>query len=282
MKWNRNILSLLACSVAALLATDAQAGRYSTVDPGGADVELREENPTSNRGTNSEIASRIEGGSRNSLIYLKFGVGSISAGELAGDITVRTTFRNTNLSSGRITDVAGGGPNTGMDYFVLDPTLTGANWDELTITPVTAPGYAFDGNFMTKATGTPGSPTAGLTYLGKQRFRDLVPPENNLPVGENFDFVAAAGSPLHSAILAAQGTAHQTVTVVMGAQHEWDNPNGNWLNFNYLFNPKDQTTLNDGRDNSQGQFAPALITIPEPGSVALLSLAGVALVRRRR
>ncbi|MCA8938051.1 MAG: PEP-CTERM sorting domain-containing protein, partial [Planctomycetes bacterium] len=100
---------------------------------------------------------------------------------------------------------------------------------------------------------------------------------------------ASPGSPLHSAIVAAQGTAHQTVTVAMSIAHETNNPNNNWLNFNYLFNPKEQTTLNNdadspwgGADNSTGAFAPALITVPEPSTVALLGVAGLGLLAARR
>lgn len=283
----------LACAAVALLLSDAQAARYSTADPGGADAELRESQPTTARGTGSEIASRIASGSRNSTIWLKFGVADISAAELANDITVRTTYRNTNLSSGRIED-AGGGSNTGMDYYVLDPNMSGADWDETLVTPTAPPpGYAFDGDFDTKATGSPGSPTAGLTYLGTNLYdsADLVGGSPHLPVGGNFDLVANAGSPLHSAIAAAQATNHQTVTVAMAVVHETSNPNGNWLNFNYLFNPKEQDPLNNdgdspfgGASNSLGEFAPALITVPEPASVCLVSLCGAALLfsSRRR
>ena len=306
MKLHQVMLCMLAVCAVAIFAADLQAARYTTNMPGGADAELRESASIYNRGASTEIASRIAS-SRNSLIYLKFGVADISAAELADDITVHTTYRNTNLSASRFQDLASTpqGPNTGFDYYVLDPTLAGADWDELTIGPtdndpsltfvgdytVQPPGYVYDGDYATKGSGTPASPTAGLTYLGTKLYDDaqIDPDVNRLVVGDDFDLVVSPGSPLHSAIVAAQGTAHQTVTVVMSIAHEVDNPNANWLNFNYLFNPKEMTTLNGdsespygGASNANGEFSPALITVPEPAGLALLCLGGLALVRRRR
>lgn len=274
----------LALSALMLLAMDASARSISTADLGGADAELRESQPVTARGTGSEIASRINSASRNSLIYLKFGVGDVNAGELANDITVQTHIRNSNLSNGRIQDAINGtiGPNAGFDYYVLDPTLANANWDEATITPTSAAadgiGYSFDGNFDTKGSGAPFAPTAGLTYLGTQRFRDLVDPENNLPIGEAFDRTFPAGSDLHTAIAAAQGTAHQTVTVVMSVNHETTSLNSNWLNFNYLFSPK-EWVADQGLPSG---WAPSLELIPEPASIALMGIGGIALAGMRK
>ncbi|MDC0935805.1 PEP-CTERM sorting domain-containing protein [Pirellulales bacterium] len=295
MKCQKFSLSICALSLAVLIAADAQADRYSTFDPGGADAELRESQPTNPRGTGSELASRIaDPGNRNSVIFLKFGVGDVSLPELASDITVRTTYRNNNLTAGRIEDTSGGGPNTGFDYYVLDPTIAGADWDEAAITPVSAStdgiGYVLDGDFSTKGTGTPGAPSPGLTYLGTNLFDSgQIGTGGHLDIGDNFDLTVGAGSPLHTAILTAQGTGHQTVTVAMAIAHEASNPNSNWLNFNYLFNPKEQDPLNDdpdsplgGSDNSTGRFAPQLLTVPEPASIGLLAIGSVALLRRRR
>lgn len=284
MKIGKLFCGTLALSAITLLAMNASARSILTSDPGGADAELRESAPTDPRGAGSEIASRIATGSRNSLIYLKFGVGSITPAELAGDITVQTHIRNSNLSDGRIKDSVDpvNNPNSGFDYYVLDPTLANANWDEATITPLSAfadgIGYSFDGNFDTKGSGTPGAPTAGLTFLGTQRFRDLVSPESSLPIGEAFNFVANPGSALHSAIVAAQGTAHSTVSLVLSVNHETSSLNSNWLGFNYLFSPKEWVA-------SQGlptDWAPSLEVVPEPASFALLSIAGLALVSRRK
>lgn len=300
-------------------APQAEARTIFTSDPGGADIEFRETQP-GNRGDSGEIASRMAapavggvqgvdpnagGTGRNSVIYLKFGIQDISADELAQPITVRTHIQNANINIGRLEfdpasvvdqASAAASPNNGFHYYVLDPTLANANWDEMAVTnlpgPTLAPGYQFDGQFATYASGTPSSPTTGLTYLGTQQFRDLIfGVENALPQNEAFDFVASPGSPLHDAIVSAQGTAHQTVTVVMNLSQEQfvatdpsdltntsedgSDPNISWYGFNYSFYPK---------ENANGT-APSLNiagVIPEPASLTLLGLSGIALLLRRR
>ncbi|MAT68582.1 MAG: hypothetical protein CMJ58_03580 [Planctomycetaceae bacterium] len=310
MKLQHMTKGLLGLAAVAMLATSAPAAIYTTADGAGADAELRESQPTTARGTGTEIASRISGaGGRNSIIYLKFDVANITPYELANDITVRTTVRNNNLSSGRIENpFVSNGATAGFDYFVMDPTIApgtdaeqgtttdpfdnqGADWDEATITPTNAPAYDFDGDFYTKATGTIGTPTQGLTYLGSQSFDPNDIGANGwIPIGTPFTLTTLPpNSPLHQAIVAAQGTAHQTVTVVMGVSHAADHPVSGWLNFNYLFNPKEYTdVINDssspwdGLARTANPFAPALVTVPEPTTIALMGMAGLGLMAARR
>jgi len=295
----KRVFVLMGLAAAAILVTDAQAWRITT-NMGGADAELREEAPAVNRGTSTEIASRIyvypttptdASKSRNSMIYLKFNVADITAADLLGDINVQTTYRNTNLGTGRIQDtVEPIGANTGFDYFVLDPTMAGADWDELTITPSTAPGFFVDGDYSTKGVYDPfmGGLNSGVTYLGTKLFDSDQLVSGRLRVGDRFTLVNNPGSALHQAIVAAQATGHQTVTVIMGVTHGADSDNTQWLNFNYLFNPKEMLTLGtdtlspySGMSNTGGVFSPALTDIPEPATMVLLGLGGLLLRRKR-
>jgi hypothetical protein len=302
----KKVIVLMGLAAVVMLVTEAEAFRITTSDPGGADAELRESQPTTNRGASSEIASR-QGPAygKQSEIYLKFGVGDLTPADLAGDITVRTTYRNTNLTPGRFQDIAGGGPNTGWDYYAVIPTETGANWDETTIAPTTdtvagtvqPPGYFYDGNIATKGCGTPGFPTTGLVYLGSQLYQDADMRAGHMPVGGAFDFTMGSGSVLHALIDAAQATPHQTLSIVMCVIHDTTNPNINWLDFNYLFNPKEMTVLNEDvyspwgglaesyYNSLGGSFNPQLTNephiTPEPATIALLGLGGLLLRRKR-
>jgi hypothetical protein len=100
-----------------------------------------------------------------------------------------------------------------------------------------------------------------------------------------------------------------SVTIVAAIVHDGKIPVNDWKNFNYLFNPKEQTTLttDTGYDantsdpnnalgspwsgasnatdaNGFSPFSPRLTLTPEPNSLSLLGFgsAVLALVRRRR
>ncbi len=329
MKLMKN-LSLIAV-VAILCGSNADARKISTFWPGGADAELRRSAATQNRGTSTELASRVAS-NRQSVMYVKLPVDSITPFELSNPLVYRMTFRNNNMPPSRVSDSSVNNPPThpddytGLDYWVLDPTNAGADWDELTIAPSTsfttvqAPGYdAIDFNDYS-TNGIIEGP-GNFTSLGSQKFRPFEfvgtqSVENRYPIGEAMDIQFAPGSPLHQAIAAAQATNHQTVTIAAAISHGPDvmladgsGPNAQWINFNYLFNPKEQLTLNvdtlydsdtTDPDNPLGAplggmmntinnpFAPQILTIssiPEPSSVVLVGLAGlagVAMVRRRK
>jgi len=315
-----NLLSIVA-AIAVALTASANARIISTFEAGGADAELRESNPTQNRGDNTELATRVSP-TQNSVMYVKLPVASITPAELMRPITYRLTFRNSNLPISRIADTSTNPtlvPDryTGLQYFVLDPTNPGADWLEVDsaddafdgIRPVNAPGFAVDNNAATRGIVVG---DGNFTPLGSKNFREidfvgLQAQENHLPVGEAHDIVFEPDSPLHDAIVAAQATNHQTITIASGTIHNNLDTHGQWLRFNYLFNPKEQDPLNDdssydmnaaAADGAEGSpfsnaannlaspFAPQLILgVPEPSSVVLLGLAGiagVAMVRRRK
>ena len=142
-----------------------------------------------------------------------------------------------------------------------------------------------------------------------------------LYVGQPVDFVDIENGPLHNLIQNAKnaGQSYVTLAVAFGL-NGFQNATGetaqtvpnNFLNFNYLFNPKEQdanTTLAglqlaldpsydpdgpngpllagpgpySGANNDNGFFSPTLILyVPEPASMALLGLGVLAMLTIRR
>ncbi|MDZ4656033.1 MAG: PEP-CTERM sorting domain-containing protein [Bythopirellula sp.] len=321
MKKQLRFTFLLASGLAVALMQGASARTISTFDLGGADAEVREAAPTTPRGAMVELGMR-EATAHNGHVYMKFGVQGVNAANLNHPITVRTTWMLNNLGNARIEDeidqvsaTFNDNPNVMFDYFVLDPNNAKANWNEATMIygpgPQAAPALAFDGNFATDDLIIgPGN----LTYLGSNELRSLarngngpgsIPIENRIPLGEAFDLTFAPGSALHLAIVAAQATGHKTVTVVTTLQHDFNTVgvSPDWVNHNYVFTPKEKNPMNidtaydsdttnpnnplgsphNGAANTQANpFAPQLLLVPEPTSMALLGLCSLSLLVRRR
>jgi len=309
--------------VPALVAL-APAGAFATIIPTsfgiGADAEVRDHQPTTNFGASTELATRVvdtfptghasDGSDRLSLMYLKFDLTGSSL-PVDGQARVRLTWRNTNITANRVQDTFTPNPDfrTGLAFYGLDRDDAGNNWAESTITYGTAPGLISDGDNGTKdyAFADPdgaGPLRAPLTSLGVGLF-DPVPPQNHHPVGGEVWFTSQQ---LTNFIRLALDNDKQTVTLVAAVVHDGKVPVNDWKNFNYLFNPKEQTTLladgsydadttdpnnplgspwsgasNATDANGFSPFSPQLHLIPEPGSLALVMLGGlVPLLRRRR
>lgn len=287
-----------------LVASTAYGGFWTPTNYGiGADAEVRESAPVQNRGTSTEIASRVrndfvlgdpsDGNDRNSSIYVKIDLTN-RVMPADGKTAFRMTYRNNNLNGSRIQDTVTPDPNvrTGMAIYGLT-NYSLAGWDEATITYLTAPGITFDGDVGTKDF------NSDLTFLGVAQF-PAIGTQNWLPVGGELLFQSAGLDNFVSNALTAGQTS---VTLVATTLHGGDAPFSNWRNFNYLFNPKDQTTLNNdpnydadttdpnnptgspwsGASNANGEFSPALwLAIPEPTSVALMGLAATTMLLSRR
>ena len=252
----------------------------------GADAEVRESNPTQNRGSSTEIASRVknqvpmgninDGGDRNSAIYTRFDLTGIPGRTLSGlaqsgslQSAFRMTYRNNNLYASRIQDTLT--PNaqlrTGLAIYGLTPSRS--IWSEDTITYLTAPGITYDGDVGTKDF------NSDLVFLGTVLFPEIGK-QNWLPVGGQLVFASQA---LNNFVAGAINDGYTNVTLVSTVIHGGDTPISNWLNFNYLFNPKEQTLLNNdtiydaditdpnnplgspfsGASNVKGEFSPSLL-----------------------
>jgi hypothetical protein len=282
----------------------AQSGQWIPTNDGGADAEVRESLPDTARGSLTEIASRIvdnctppgctdDSRDRNSMIYLRFDLSAVDDAAPGYLTKLRLTYRDRNLSVGRVRDDEGN--LTGMTFYGLDPEASGAAWDEATITYNNAPGITPDGDI-----GTVDIDEDELSLLGDQTFPDPATSTEfnpNLPVGGEFVFESEA---LDAFVRKALKNGYKYLTIVAIRSHDGTVTYQNWLNFNYLFNPKEQTTLNDdptspfGTDNTSGEFSPSLYVealpatpVPAMSWYGLLAMAGLlallgGLQQRRR
>ncbi|QDU89761.1 hypothetical protein Pla175_31560 [Pirellulimonas nuda] len=290
---------LLSLALAGAICAPASAAMWTPTNYGvGADAEVREFQPTNNLGASTEIASRVrnneiagspnDGNDRNSSIYVKIDL-TDRVMPSDGHTAFRMTYRNNSLNGSRIQDYIT--PNslvrTGMAFYGLNTSLT---WDESTITYLNAPGITADFDVGTKDF------NSDLTLLGTAAFPEIGT-QNHLPVG---GALVLANARLDQFVKDALAAGKTEVTIVASTIHNGEAPFPNWLNFNYLFNPKEQTMLNSdnydagdglgnignlyGRDNSAGAFSPALLlAVPEPSSVLLgvIALAGIVAARRQ-
>ncbi|MEZ6190526.1 MAG: hypothetical protein R3C45_04465 [Phycisphaerales bacterium] len=214
-------LGFLAAAFCAPLGT--QAALWLPTNVGiGADAEVRESNPTQNRGTSTEIASRVkndvplgnanDGSDRNSAIYTKFDIFGQAMPD-DGHTAFRMSYRNNNLNESRIQDSITPNPaiRTGLAIYGLNNAAL-ENWDENTITYLTAPGITFDGDVGTKDF------NSDLTFLGTVAFPEIGT-QNWLPVGDFLEFRSAA---LDSFLANAIANSQKSVTLVSTVIHGGD------------------------------------------------------------
>ncbi|MBX3433425.1 MAG: PEP-CTERM sorting domain-containing protein [Pirellulales bacterium] len=294
----------------------------------GADAEIREETPTTNRGASNELASNVRNlvtpptfdytdpadlGDRNRIMYLQFDLSGITAADVT-DAVLRLTVRNNNqLTIGRIQDTDTFDPDLGLNGLVYWG-IPNSSFDESKIAYTTAfipgvidvvgaPGLTPDGDVGTRDFNSSAVP------LGDRDFPALGT-QNGLAVGSPIDFRSSAldafllgeiqaGNPVAVFAVHVRNEANAIATAMTPGD-----PN-NWVNFNYLFNPKEMTTLNlnpaydadttdpnnptggpfSGASNANGEFSPQLrlnFPVPEPTSIALSVLAGLGLLAVRR
>lgn len=251
-------ICLCALVSASLVATAAAADIVATSYGQGADAEVRDHQSSTNLGASTELGLRVldnfpdghasDGNDRFSALYLKFDITGSTAP--TAPVAVRLTVRNTNLTANRLTDTTPPGNNTafrtGLAFYGLDRDHAGNNWSESTVTYNNAPGLASGGDFdngtkdfdFVDPDGA-GPLRAPLTPLGVVLFPALGN-QNRLPVGGEIVFSSSA---LTNFVLASFNAGKPTVTIVASIVHDGQIPVNDWRNFNYLFNPKEQTTL---------------------------------------
>jgi hypothetical protein len=185
------------------------------------------------------------------------------------------------------------GTQFGLEYYGLNTSAAGQNWNEANVAFNTAPGLLYDGDVTTK-----GYNPATTTALGT---RDFLPihASNNLPVGYQWDFSSPA---LKTFVQNAITSGSQFITMLAGIRE-------GEAGYNYIFSSNDDTALlaqtnfdpdgggplpsgpspNSAASNANGQWAPRLILsanpVPEPISAVILAvgaLAATMLTRYRR
>jgi hypothetical protein len=203
------------------------------------------------------------------------------------------------------------------------------NWSESAITWYNAPGITPDSANTPLQDPGKYNFNSDLSLLGSFSLPDPPPPappatgsgSPYLHVGQAIDFADTVNGPLHQLIQDAKNGGQNYVTLVVAFGLDgFQNATGetiqttpnSFLNFNYLFNPKEQDAdaataglqlaldpsydpdgpngpllagpgPYSGANNDNGQFSPTLMLyVPEPASAILLTLGSLSLAGRVR
>jgi hypothetical protein len=268
--------------LAALLASAGSSVLAVTIttNMNGADAEVREEEILAdlfgvpqgmNRGANTELASRIRdsnanSGDRSSAMYLKFDISGLTQADIDNNvIRLRMHVRNAaqireNRRSFPVLGGTGGNPTQisffnvyGLNNFALD------SWAENTLTWYNAPGITPDCLDENSCDNDPGkfNFNSDMSLLGQLIYPRIFP-ANGLPTGSPVDYYDGNGA-LKSLIQAAKdaGRTHVTLAVALGIngliQADGGTASNDFINFNYLFTPKEQVTMtNDTAFDADG------------------------------
>lgn len=271
----RTLVASLFIPVLLVPAVTAAETWIATNAGTGADAEVRESNPNQARGVSTELASRQQniyltgdnnaGADRNSAIFTRLDFAAVAVPP-SFTTAFRMTYRNSTLTGMRIQDTVTPNPEyrTGLAIYGLTDWARAAAWDEGTITYNNAPGITPDGEIGTKDF------NSDLRFLGTVSFPEIGM-QNHLPIGYQLRFCSAT---LDQFVQDAISAGYTNVTLVSTMIHSGEAPIPAWINFNYLFNPKEKLTLNidnydpgtgsgnignlTSTDNSTGNFSPSL------------------------
>ncbi len=110
----QNCFRMLALGLVTCAGTMASGATIipTNLGPLGADAELRDETPGTNRGANFELATRIanngtvaggnDGGDRGSEMYLRFDIRNVTPSMLNAPITLRMHYGRSGMTAGAL------------------------------------------------------------------------------------------------------------------------------------------------------------------------------------